>query len=272
MKAEIGIFGGSGLYKLFDKGRWIDIKTTYGEPSDKIFLTEFNNRKIAFLPRHGKKHQFPPHKINYRANIDAFKKLGIKIIISPSAVGSLQSNIKRGDFVICDDFIDRTKNRKDTFFEGPKTIHISSANCYCDILRRIAVQVCKKHKIRVHPNGTAVVIQGPRFSTKAESKWFTKMNWDIINMTQYPEVVLAREAEICYLGIALITDYDAGLIGERNLPAGRQGIKPVSFDEIRKIFDQNIENVKKVILEIINNIPKNYKCSQCHNALEGAEV
>lgn len=262
MKAEIGIFGGSGLYKFFNQGKWVDIKTPYNKPSDKIFLTEYKGRKIAFLPRHGKKHQFPPHKINYRANVDAFKKLGVKIIISPAAVGSLQPDIKRGDFVICNDFIDRTKNRKDTFFDGPKTVHISSADCYCEQLGKIAVQACKKNKIRVHPKGTNVVIQGPRFSSKAESKWFTKMGWDIVNMTQYPEVILAREAEICYLGIALITDYDVGLAG----------IKPVSFDEIRRVFGQNIKNVKKVILEIISNIPKEYSCKQCHEALKGAEV
>lgn len=265
MKAEIGIFGGSGLYKFFDKGKWVDIKTPYGKPSDKIFLTEYKGRKIAFLPRHGRKHQFPPHKINYRANIDAFKKLGVKIIISPAAVGSLQPNIKRGDFVICDSFIDRTKKREDTFFNGPKTVHISSADCYCEQLRKIAVSACKKNKIRVHPKGTNVVIEGPRFSSKAESKWFTKMGWDIVNMTQYPEVILAREAEICYLGIALVTDYDVGLIGEK-------GIKSVNIDDVIKVFSQNINRVKKVILEIINNIPKNYKCPQCHNALEGAEI
>lgn len=255
-KAEIGIFGGSGLYEFFDKGEWVD---------DKIFLTEYKGRKIAFLPRHGRKHQFPPHKINYQANVWEMKKLGVKIIISPAAVGSLQADIKRGDFVICDDFVDRTKNREDTFFNGPKTVHISSADCYCEQLRRLAVNACKKNKITVHPNGTTVIIQGPRFSSKAESKWFTKMGWDVINMTQYPEVVLAREAEICYLSIALVTDYDAGLVGEGK-------VKPVSFDEIRRVFGQNIENVKKVILDIIEKIPKNYKCKQCHEALKGAEV
>lgn len=272
MKAEIGIFGGSGLYEFFKHGRWITVKTPYGKPSDKIFLTEYNGKKIAFLPRHGRKHQIPPHKINYRANIWAFKKLGVKAIISPAAVGSLQPNIKRGDFVICNDFIDRTKNRKDSFFDPPtgeagknKVVHISSADCYCQQLRKIAIEVCKKNKIRVHPKGTDVVIQGPRFSSRAESRWFTKMGWDVVNMTQYPEVVLAREAEICYLNISIVTDYDVGLVGEK-------GIKPVSIEEIIKVFNQNIEKVKKVILDIIIKIPKEYSCKQCHEALKGAEV
>ena len=262
MKAEIGIFGGSGLYKFFEdlpageaEGRWID---------DKIFLAEYEGRKIAFLPRHGKTHTIPPHKIDYKANIAAFKKLGVKIIIAPSAVGSLQSNIKRGDFVICDDFVDRTKNRKDTFFDN-KTVHISSADCYCEQLGKIAIGACKKNKIRVHPNGTAVIIQGPRFSTKAESKWFTKMGWDVVNMTQYPEVVLAREAEICYLNISIVTDYDVGLVGQK-------GINPVNIEEVIKVFNQNIDKVKKVILDIIKEIPRDYKCIQCHQALKGAEV
>ncbi len=285
MKAEIGIFGGSGLYEFFkqggpasrrrataSRGGWIDAKTPYGKPSDKIFLTEYAGKKIAFLPRHGRKHQIPPHKINYRANVWAFKKLGVKAIISPAAVGSLQPNIKRGDFVICDEFIDRTRNRKDTFFDPPtgeagknKVVHISSADAYCEKLRKIAIKICKKHKIHVHPNGTVVVIQGPRFSSKAESKWFTKMGWDVVNMTQYPEAILAREAEICYLNISIVTDYDVGLVGEK-------GIRPVSISEILRVFSQNIEKVKKVILDIIKEIPKDHSCKQCHEALERAEV
>jgi 5'-methylthioadenosine phosphorylase len=271
-KAEIGIIGGSGFYEFLKDDRWIDVKTPYGKPSDKIFLGEYlpagrqvKAVKIAFLPRHARGHKIPPHKINYRANIWAMKELGVKIIIAPSAVGSLQAKIKRGDFVIPNEFIDRTNNREDTFFHGPKVVHVSSADCYCDNLRKIAFNVCEKNKLRVHDNATVVVIQGPRFSTHAESKWFTKMGWDIINMTQYPEVVLAREAEICYLNISLATDYDAGLIGKK-------GIEPVSIGEVIKVFNKNTEKLKKVILEIIEKIPKNYYCKQCHEALKGAEV
>jgi len=197
----------SGLYEFFKDGKWITMKTSYGRPSDKIFLTEFNNKKIAFLPRHGRRHQFPPHKINYRANLFAFKKLGVKRIIAPAAVGSLQPKIKRGDFVICDQYIDRTRHRKDTFFDGPRTIHVSAADPYCPELRKIAIKACQKNKVRVHKKGTVVVIQGPRFSTRAESKWFTKMSWEVINMTQYPEVILAKELEMCYANISLATDF-----------------------------------------------------------------
>jgi len=253
------------MYEFFGRGKWISVKTPYGKPSDQIFLTSYKNRKIAFLPRHARGHKIPPHMINYRANICALKKLGVKYIIAPTAVGSLQPNIKRGDFVICDDFIDRTNARKDTFFDGPKVVHISSTDCYCEKLRKIAFSACKRNKIRYHKTGTVVVIQGPRFSTKAESRWFTKMGWDVVNMTQYPEVVLAREAEICYVNISLVTDYDAGLIGKK-------GVKPVSSEEVIRVFSQNIEKLKKIILEIIERIPKNYKCKQCHEALKGAEI
>jgi len=265
LHADIGIIGGSGLYEFFKKGKWADINTPYGKPSDKIFLTDYKGRKITFLPRHARGHKIPPHKINYRANIWALKKLGVKIIIAPTAVGSLQPNIKRGDFVICNEFIDRTYGREDTFFHGPKVVHISSADCYCEQLRKIAFDACNRNKVRYHKTGTAVVIQGPRFSTNAESRWFTKMGWDVVNMTQYPEAVLAREAEICYLNISLITDYDAGLIGKK-------GIKPVNAEEVIRVFSENIEKLKKIILEIVEKIPKGYLCEQCHQALEGAEI
>lgn len=272
LEAEIGIFGGSGLYEFFENlprrgkagGKWIEVKTPYGKPSDKVFLTECKGKKIAFLPRHGKKHQFPPHKINYRANLFAFKKLGVKRIIAPAAAGSLQLNVKRGDFVVCDQFVDRTRSRRDTFFDGPRTVHISSAEPYCPELRKIAIKACQKNKIGVHKKGTVVVIQGPRFSTRAESSWFSSRGWEVINMTQYPEVVLAKELEMCYVNLALITDYDIGLEGQK-------GIKPVNTDEIIKVFGQNIENIRKVVLDIIGMIPEKPSC-KCNQALKRTEI
>ena len=275
-RAEIGIFGGSGLYEFFGKGKWVNIETPYGKPSDKVFLAEYKGKKIAFLPRHGRKHQFPPHKINYQANLFAFKKLGVKRIIAPAAAGSLQSNIRPGDFVVCDQFVDRTNGRADTFYPGPTAkeivghthpigvVHISSADPYCPELRKIAIEACLKNKVRVHKTGTVVVIQGPRFSTRSESKWFTKMGWEVISMTQYPEVILARELEMCYVNISLITDYDVGL-------EGHKGIKPVTTEEVMKVFGRNTENVKKVILDMIEIIPEKPSC-KCHEALKGAEI
>lgn len=262
MKAKIGIIGGSGFYQ-FLKGKEISVRTPYGKPSDKILISEYRGKKIAFLPRHGKKHQYPPHKINYRANLYALKKLGVERIIAPCAVGSLKAKIKPGDFVIGDQFIDRTKRRKDTFFNGPKTAYISTAEPYCPQLRKLAIKSSQKLKIPCHKKGTVVVIEGPRFSTKAESNFFAKIA-DVINMTQYPEVVLARELEICYLNISLITDYDVGL-------KARKDIKPVTAQEVLRTFKENNEKVKKLILEIIKNIPETRSCP-CKDALKQAFV
>lgn len=262
MKIKIGIIGGSGFYN-FLKGKEISIKTPYGKPSDKISVFEYDGKKIAFLPRHGKKHQYPPHKINYLANLFALKKLGVKRIIAPCAVGSLKPGIKPGHFVICDQFIDRTKKRIDTFFEGPRVTHISTAEPYCPELRKIAAKCCRKLKILFHKKGTAMVIEGPRFSTKAESRVFSKVA-DIINMTQYPEVVLAKELEMCYLNISLVTDYDTGL-------KGRKDIKPVTASEVARIFKENNEKIKKLILEIIKNLPADEGC-ECSSALKEAGI
>jgi len=260
MKIEIGIIGGSGFYQ-FLKGKEVSVLTPYGKPSDKILISEYQKRKIAFLPRHGRKHQYPPHKINYLANLYALKKLGVERIIAPCAVGSLRAKIKPGDFVICDQFFDRTKVRKDTFFEGPKVAHISMAEPYCPKLRELAIKSCQKLKIPFHKKGTVIVIEGPRFSTRAESNFLAKIG-DVINMTQYPEVVLARELQICYLNISLVTDYDVGL-------KKRSDIKPVTAQEVIKIFKQNNEKVKELILEILKILPLKRDCN-CAKAIKEA--
>lgn len=246
-KADIGVFGGSGFYNFLDNIEEIELNTPYGKPSDKIALAEFEGKKIAFLPRHGKNHQLPPHMVPYRANLYAMKMLGVKKIIGPTASGSLQAEIKPGDFVISDQFVDRTSGRKDTFFDGPETKHVSAANPYCPELRKIAYEAGKSLGISVHKRGTVVVIQGPRFSTIAESRWFSSMGWEVINMTQYPECYLAKELGICYANIALITDYDAGL-------EGNDDIMPVTHEDVLKVFNENNEKLKSMMFEIIRRI------------------
>lgn len=260
----IGIFGGSGFYDLLSNAKELEIETEYGKPSDKIMVGDYQGKKLAFLPRHGKGHSLPPHKIPYKANIAAFKKLGVKQIIAPCAAGSLQPNIKPGDFVILGQFVDRTNGRDDTFYHGPKVVHIAGAQPYCPSLKQIAIDACKSNNIIVHEKGTVVIVNGPRFSTTAESRWFNGQGWEVINMTQYPEVVLAREMEICYCGIALITDFDAGL-------EGMQDIYPVTLEEVLKVFKGNNEKIKNVILEMVKNMPLAGQCS-CHKALEGASI
>ncbi len=276
LKADIGVYGSSGFSDLFKNPQIVKITTPYGDPSDEITIAEYEGKKVAFLPRHGKKHNLPPHQIPYLANAYAFKKLGVKWVISPCVSGSLKKEIKPGDFVINDQFINFANNRKDTFFDGAETkikldlypqfsnkvVHVSSAKPYCEILRQIAISACQNLNIPYHPKGTVVVIPGPRFCTTAESKFYNLTGGDTINMTQYPEVVLAKELEKCFLTISLVTDYDAGLHDDPS-------IKPVDLETVVRVFNENNEKVKKLIFEIIKNIDINSVC-ECQQSLQNA--
>ncbi|HLQ34034.1 MAG TPA: S-methyl-5'-thioadenosine phosphorylase [Chloroflexota bacterium] len=262
--AEVGVFGGSGFYRFLENTEEVRVETPYGPPSDKFTVGEIAGRKVAFLPRHGREHQVPAHMVNYRANIYGMKELGVTRILGPCAVGSLQPDVPRESFVICDQFVDRTNNRKDTFYDGPITTHISSADPYCPELRQITCETCRAHGIGVRPTGTVVVIQGPRFSTRSESKWFSSQGWEVINMTQYPEVVLARELEICYVNISLVTDYDVGVEGQLDLP-------PVTADEIIRILNANNARLKDVIFDVVPKIPTERTCP-CSTALANARL
>lgn len=244
--AEIGVFGGSGFYSLLDDVREVKVDTPYGPPSDSIALGSVADRKVAFLPRHGKQHTIPPHRINYRANVWALKALGVKAVISPCACGSLQAHIHPGDFVVVDQFVDRTRARVDTFYDGPIVTHCSPAETYNSKLREIACDVIKEKQIPLHDGGTIVVIQGPRFSTKAESRWFTNMGWEVINMTQYPEAMLCRELGMAVVCIALATDYDAGLHGD---------VDPVNALSVLEVFERNAQRIREVVLEMIIRFP-----------------
>lgn len=260
-KADIGVFGGSGLYSLLDKVEEIKVETPYGSPSDKIAIAELHGKKVAFLPRHAKDHSLPPHKIPYRANLWAMKELGVRKIIGPNAAGSLKADVKPGEFVICDQFVDRTSGRIDTFYDGPITTHVSAADPYCPKMRQIAVKSCADLKIPAKKTGTVVVIQGPRFSTRSESKWFASQGWEVINMTQYPECYLARELQLCYVNISLITDYDVGA----------EGAPPVNHEEVVRVFNENNDKVKKLIFEMIKAINPNEDC-ECHHSLQNARL
>jgi len=255
---EIGIFGGSGFYSLLDQVEEIKVDTPYGAPSDSIFISEISGRKVAFLPRHGRRHTIPPHKVNYRANVWAFRRLGVKAVISPCAAGSLQQHVEPGHFVVCDQFVDRTNGRADTFYEGPIVTHVSPAVTYDPVLRDIAVASTRKFGITCHEKGTVVTINGPRFSTKAESKWFTDAGWEVINMTQYPEAYLCRELGMAVVNISLITDFDAGLVSDS---------EPVNAASVLEVFKSNSENIRKVVLDMIPNFPKNLDSLGAREAL-----
>lgn len=261
-RAEIGVFGGSGFYSFLEDVEEVWVETPYGAPSDKIALATVEGHKVAFLPRHGKDHRLPPHMINYRANMWAMKSLGCTRVISPCAAGSLQARVKPGDFVVSDQFVNRTWGRADTFFDGPITTHLSMAEPYCPQMRQVAIEAAKRLGITVHETGTVVVIQGPRFSTKAESREFSGHGWEVINMTQYPEVVLARELEMCLVNIALITDYDAGLEDDPS-------VEPVSHEMVMKVFSENNDKLKKLLFEIIKSLPADRSCD-CGHTLKNA--
>lgn len=244
--AEIGVFGGSGFYSLLENVTEVKVDTPYGPPSDALMLAEIQGRKVAFLPRHGRHHTIPPHKINYRANVWAMRRMGVRVVISPCAVGSLQRNIAPGDFLVADQFVDRTKGRDDTFYDGPITAHVSPADMYNRELRRLAVETIREHGITAHDGGTVVVIQGPRFSTKAESIWFTNMGWQIINMTQYPEAYLCHELGMGVVNISLVTDYDSGVVADT---------EAVNAHHVLEVFQKNAENARKVVLALIGKLP-----------------
>jgi 5'-methylthioadenosine phosphorylase len=244
--AEIGVFGGSGFYSLLDDVREVKVDTPYGPPSDSFFLADVAGRAVAFLPRHGRRHTIPPHAINYRANVWAMRSLGVKAVISPCAAGSLQVHVKPGDFVVCDQLVDRTRGRIDTFYDGPIVTHLSSAEIYDPVLRGLAIQTIRDHGIDVHERGTIVIIQGPRFSTKAESKWFSDAGWEVVSMTQYPEAWLCRELGMAVVNIALITDYDAGV---------HEGTEAVNAQDVLEVFAQNAERIQKVVLDLVGRFP-----------------
>jgi 5'-methylthioadenosine phosphorylase len=256
--AEIGVFGGSGFYSLLQDVREIKVDTPYGAPSDSVFLAEVAGRKVAFLPRHGRRHTIPPHRINYRANVWTMRALGVKAVISPCAAGSLQRRVAPGDFVVCDQFVDRTRGREDTFFDGPIVSHLSSAETYDPTLRQIAIDVIREHSIPVHERGTVVVIQGPRFSTKAESTWFSDAGWEVINMTQYPEAFLCRELGMAVVNISLITDYDAGVL---------EGTEAVDALSVLEVFQQNAARIQKVVLDMIGRFPSDLDALGARDAL-----
>lgn len=265
MKAEIGVIGGSGFYHLLDDAESIRVDTPYGQPSDEIAVGVVGDRGVAFVPRHGREHTLPPAAINYRANLWALKSLGVTRVIAPCAVGSLHADLKPGDVVVCDQFVDRTNGRPDTYFaDGPKVAHVSTAHAYCPVLRDLAVTAARRATLPVHETGTVVVIQGPRFSTYAESRWFASMGWHVVNMTQYPEVALARELELCYLNLSLVTDYDAGLEGDPE-------VRPVSVDDVVALFGANIAKLRQLILELIPSVPVERKCS-CATAMGSAFI
>ncbi|MGH9002460.1 MAG: S-methyl-5'-thioadenosine phosphorylase [Acidimicrobiia bacterium] len=267
--AEIGVFGGSGFYSFLDDVTQVEIDTPYGPPSAPVAVGELAGRRVAFLPRHGARHEWVPHRINYRANLWAMRALGVTRVVGPCAAGSLQPDVRPGDFVVCDQLVDRTWGRADTFYEGPTPHHVSYADPYCPELSAVAAERAAAGGIRVHRRGTVVVIQGPRFSTRAESRWYRAQGWEVINMTQYPEAYLARELGMCYAAIALITDYDTGVVpgGSGVSPEDNlEQVQPVTQAEVFEFFNANVDRVRGLLFDLVAAIPAKRDCD-CAGAL-----
>jgi 5'-methylthioadenosine phosphorylase len=259
MKADIAIIGGSGVYdaSMLDNVKEIEIDTPFGKPSDAIMIGSFGDMNVAFLPRHGKGHRISPSKLNYRANILALKKLGVTRIISASAVGSLKQELKPLDIVIPDQIFDRTRLRESTFFDEGIVVHTGFADPFCPEMNTMLADITKKLGYMVHNRGTYVCMEGPQFSTRAESKVYQKLGFDIIGMTALPEAKLAREAEMCLSIIATVTDYDVW------------HEEDVTIETVIQNAMKNEEAVRNIIKEAITRISLNRDCV-CANALAGA--
>ncbi len=259
VSAHVGIIGGSGVYDPGVLENPVDVRvyTPYGEPSDFITVGSLGGVRAAFLPRHGRGHRIPPHMINYRANIWALKMLGVKWVLSISAVGSLREDYRPGDLVVPDQFIDMTKQRRYTFFDGPVTAHVSMADPFCSDLSHRVVEAARELGYTIHEGGTYICIEGPRFSTRAESKvWKEVFHADIIGMTLVPEVNLACEAQTCYSTLAMVTDYDVW------------ADHPVTAEEVERIMTSNVEKARNIVSKIVPRLtgdPDTGKCNCCRS-------
>jgi 5'-methylthioadenosine phosphorylase len=257
-QADIGVIGGSGLYALLEDATEVDIDTPYGRPSDAITLGRVGDRSVAFIPRHGQDHRFPPHRIPYRANLWALRSLGARQVVAPCAVGGLRPEIGPGTLVVPDQLVDRTEGRIQTYYDHG-AVHVPFADPYCPAGRATVL----KQAAALDPvdGGTMVVIEGPRFSTRAESQWFAAQGWSLVNMTGHPEAVLARELALCYTCVALVTDLDAGV----------DGGDAVVQEEVFRVFGENIERVREVVLRTVAALDLDRPCP-CSHALDGIRL
>ncbi|MGI9507020.1 MAG: MTAP family purine nucleoside phosphorylase [Geminicoccaceae bacterium] len=262
----LGIIGGTGFYTLLEDVDEVTMDTPHGRPSAPVSIGRIDGRAVAFLPRHGRNHSFLPSDVPYAANLAALKQVGAKQILGFNTVGSLQRNYRRGDFVVTNQFVDRTRRRKDTIFNGEQGAHISSAYPYCDRLRATAIAALTEAGVRAHPEGTVVVIEGPRFSSAAESRWFSAQGWNTINMTQYPEVVLAREMQLCYANVSYVTDYD---VAAKEVVESDVAV-PVSHHEVLRAFAAGSPAVMKVIRAMVARLDASETHCSCASALEEA--
>ncbi|MGW6284766.1 S-methyl-5'-thioadenosine phosphorylase [Streptomyces sp. NPDC055107] len=269
--AEIGVIGGSGFYSFLEDVTEVAVDTPYGKPSDSVFLGELGGRRVAFLPRHGRGHHLPPHRINYRANLWALRSVGVRQVLGPCAVGGLRPEYGPGTLLVPDQLVDRTKARVQTFYDGetradgtvPNVVHLGFADPYCPEGRKAALAAAHGRGWEPVDGGTLVVVEGPRFSTRAESRWHAAMGWSVVGMTGHPEAVLARELGLCYTTMTLVTDLDAGA------EAG----EGVSHEEVLQVFAANVDRLRSVLFDAVAGLPRtgNRNCT-CAHALDGIDT
>jgi 5'-methylthioadenosine phosphorylase len=260
-RADIGVIGGSGFYEFLDSADEVQVETPFGPPSDPLVIGEIGGKRVAFVPRHGHDHRLPPHKIPYRANLWALRSVGVRQVLAPSAVGSLTAQHGPGTLIVPDQVVDRTSGRLQTFYDGPGAVHVSFADPYCPVGRAGAIAAARAVGWDAVPSGTLVVIEGPRFSSRAESRWYARQGWSLVGMTGLPEAALARELALCYTSFSLVTDLDAGV---------EEG-HGVTHADVLKVFAANVTRLRQVIVRAITDLPLDRDCP-CGHALEGLKL
>ncbi|HUZ51231.1 MAG TPA: S-methyl-5'-thioadenosine phosphorylase [Streptosporangiaceae bacterium] len=259
--AAVGVIGGSGFYEFLDDAREISVETPFGPPSDALTIGTVAGRSVAFLPRHGRDHRYPPHRIPYLANLWALRSVGVRQVLAPSAVGSLTAAHGPGTLVIPDQLVDRTTGRSQTYYAEGGAVHVQFADPYCAAGRAVAAATAHAAGWPPVTSGTLVVIDGPRFSTRAESRWYAAQGWAIVGMTGHPEAVLARELALCYTSLSLVTDTDAGV---------DEG-EGVTHEEVMRVFAQNVSKLRGLLMNVIENLPDERACS-CPATLDGLKL
>jgi 5'-methylthioadenosine phosphorylase len=266
-RAEIGVIGGSGFYAFLTDAERVPVSTPFGDPSDDIVVGELRGRRVAFVARHGQGHRFPPHRVPYRANLWALRSLGVRQVLAPCAVGSLRRELGPGTVVVPDQVVDRTWGREHTVYDavGP-VVHVGFADPYCPRGRAVVARVATQAGLPVQDRGTLVVVNGPRFSSRAESQWHQQAGWSVVGMTGMPEAAIARELALCFTTIALVTDLDAGVEGESG----------VTHEEVLEVFARNIEGLKSVLEQAVSALPaaepdNTARCG-CRRSLDGLRL
>lgn len=257
-RADVGVIGGSGFYSFLDDATEVDVDTPFGLPSDPLSIGVVDGRSVAFVPRHGRDHRFPPHRINYRANVWALRAVGVRQILAPCAVGSLRREIGPGSVVVPDQVVDRTWGRSSTFFDDVPPVHVAFADPYCPRGRGAALAAARAQSLDPIDGGTLVVVNGPRFSSRAESVWHAAQGWTVVGMTALPEASLARELALCYTSVALVTDHDAGV----------EHGDAVTHEQVLRVFADNVGKLRAVLAGLLPVLPDDDACS-CRRALDG---